>query len=57
VSLGLCVNWGQLCFSAAWNRDAFSPQQCREFLDQYVTLWTDWLDLEWQVDELATLPE
>ena len=32
ISLGLCVNWGQLCFSAAWNRAAMTPDQCEEFL-------------------------
>ncbi len=43
ISLGLCVNWGQLCFSAAWNRAAMTPDQCEEFLAFYLTAWHDWL--------------
>ncbi len=43
ISLGLCVNWGQLCFSAAWNRAAMSPEECEQFLSQYVASWQDWL--------------
>lgn len=45
VSLGLCVNWGQLCFSAAWNRAALTPAECEKFLAQYVLAWNEWLRL------------
>ncbi|MEM8736330.1 MAG: hypothetical protein AAGG44_19025, partial [Planctomycetota bacterium] len=42
ISLGLCVNWGKLCFSAAWNRDAFRAQDCEQFLEAYRQCWTRW---------------
>jgi hypothetical protein len=43
VSLGLCVNWGQLCISAAFNREGFSREQCQEFLQFYYSRWLLWL--------------
>ncbi len=43
VSLGLCVNWGQLCISAAWNRDALTGSECQEFIDIYRNAWLEWL--------------
>lgn len=43
ISLGLCMNWGQLCVSAAWNRDAISAKECEEFLSLYLDLWKTWL--------------
>ncbi|MFN3191802.1 MAG: hypothetical protein ACE361_14925 [Aureliella sp.] len=42
ISLGLCVNWGKLCFSAAWNRDAFTATDCGDFLEIYRRCWTEW---------------
>ncbi len=44
ISLGLCVNWGQICISAAWNRSAMSSQECEEFLALYSECWTQWLE-------------
>jgi NRPS condensation-like uncharacterized protein len=43
VSLGLCINWGQLCISAAWNREAFSADDVEAFLQLYKTAWHRWL--------------
>ncbi len=43
ISLGLSINWGQLCFSAAWNRAALTPGECEGFLAQYVATWNQWL--------------
>ncbi len=43
VTLGLCVNWGQICISANWNRTAFTAADCREFLDRYGRAWEAWL--------------
>ncbi len=44
VSLGLCVNWGQLCISAAWNRESFTAQNCEAFLADYHAAWLAWLE-------------
>jgi hypothetical protein len=44
VSLGLCVNWGQLCISAAWNRDALTGTECQAFIDMYRNGWLEWLE-------------
>ena len=44
ISLGLCVNWGQLCISAAWNREVFTAADCQEFLELYRQGWMDWAD-------------
>jgi hypothetical protein len=44
VSLGLCINWGQLCVSAAFNRDGFTREQCKEFLQFYYSRWLLWLN-------------
>ena len=43
LSLGLCVNWGQLCISAAWNRDGLSRKECAELLKLYESRWLAWL--------------
>ena len=44
IALGLCINWGQLCVSAAWNRDVLSAEECREFLVMYESKWRAWAD-------------
>jgi hypothetical protein len=44
VALGVCINWGQLCFSLAWNREKFSEAACHEFLELYRSCWESWLD-------------
>ncbi|MEZ6135101.1 MAG: hypothetical protein R3C53_09350 [Pirellulaceae bacterium] len=44
ISLGLCVNWGELSLSALWNRQVFSAQDCRDFLELYQQNWLNWLD-------------
>jgi hypothetical protein len=44
LSLGLCVNWGQLCISAAWNRDALTGAECQAFIDMYRNGWLEWLE-------------
>lgn len=46
VSLGLCVNWGQLCISAAWNRDALNGAECQAFIDMYRSGWLEWLETQ-----------
>ena len=43
IALGLCINWGQLCFSAAWNRATMTPAECEKFLAHYVLAWNEWL--------------
>lgn len=43
-SLGLCINWGQLCISSAWNREALSRQQCVDLLKLYESRWIAWLN-------------
>lgn len=43
-TVGLCVNWGQLCISAAWNRDALTRKQCAELLSLYHSRWLNWLN-------------
>lgn len=42
VSLGLCINWGQICISANWNREVFSRDDCRLFLTEYADAWRRW---------------
>ncbi len=42
LSLGLCINWGQLCISAAWNREALTAQDCERFLAKYAAAWQAW---------------
>ncbi len=43
-SIGVCVNWGQLCISAAWNRDALTRKQSAELLSLYHSRWLNWLN-------------
>jgi hypothetical protein len=43
-SLGLCINWGQLCISAAWNRQVFSRQDCQQLMQLYQSRWLHWLN-------------
>jgi hypothetical protein len=43
LSIGLCINWGQLCISAAWNREGLTRQQCAQLLDLYESRWLRWL--------------
>ncbi len=43
ISLGLCINWGQIHISAARNRTAFSARDCEEFLSLYHNGWHDWV--------------
>ena len=42
LSLGLCINWGQLCISSAWDRQELSAGDCDLFLRRYAQAWTDW---------------
>ena len=42
-SLGLCINWGQLCISAAWNRDGLTRTDCRALMKLYQSRWMAWL--------------
>ncbi len=42
ISIGLCSNWGQLCMSAAWNRDEFTSADCAGFLRMYRQSWLEW---------------
>lgn len=43
VSLGLCVNWGQICVSASWNRNVFDAPMTDRFLKLYAQQWHNWL--------------
>lgn len=43
LSVGLCINWGQLCISAAWNRANLTRQQAAELLALYKSRWLNWL--------------
>lgn len=42
IALGLCVNWGQIGISAAWNRDAMSATECEDFLAEFKAIWEAW---------------
>ena len=44
IAIGLCVNWGQIYFSASWNRAQFSGRDCEKFLELYKTGWQRWCD-------------
>ncbi len=46
LSLGLCINWGQLCISAAWNRDGLTRSECAALLKLYQSRWIAWLRSE-----------
>lgn len=43
ITLGICINWGQICISANWNRNEFTGQQCQAFLQSYADATTQWL--------------
>ena len=32
ITLGVCINWGQICVSANWNRNILSAEDCNAFL-------------------------
>lgn len=44
LALGLCINWGQLGISAAWNRSAFRAADTEQFLENYEAAWVSWAD-------------
>ncbi|MEM6778364.1 MAG: hypothetical protein AAF670_11965 [Planctomycetota bacterium] len=44
ITFGLCINWGQICLSANWNRLAMSEADCVEFLAIYAEAWRAWLN-------------
>jgi hypothetical protein len=43
-SLSLCLNWGQICIAAAWNRESLSRQQCQQLMQLYHSRWLNWLN-------------
>lgn len=43
VTLGLCINWGQICISANWNRTALGSADCESFLRDFASAWREWL--------------
>ncbi|WDQ17657.1 hypothetical protein [Rhodopirellula sp. P2] len=43
VSLGICINWGQICVSASWNREAWDAATTDQFLEAYTNNWRHWL--------------
>jgi len=46
ISLGLCINWGQINISAAWNRQVMTGRECEKFLELYKIGWQRWCDDE-----------
>lgn len=44
VAVGLCQNWGKLCFSASYCAAQFSRPAADQFLREYVGQWSSWLD-------------
>ncbi|MFG0267100.1 MAG: hypothetical protein ACF8AM_18405 [Rhodopirellula sp. JB055] len=51
VSLGVCTNWGQICISASWNREAWDAATTDQFLEMYANNWRSWLQ---QRNEIST---
>lgn len=43
ITLGVCINWGQICVSANWNRSEISANDCQQFLDLYADAANHWL--------------
>ena len=43
ITLGICINWGQICISANWNRNEITGQQCQQFLQLYADATAEWL--------------
>ncbi|GAB5403841.1 MAG: hypothetical protein Aurels2KO_20720 [Aureliella sp.] len=43
VAIGLCQNWGRLCFSASYWAEQFRREDCERFLAEYVGRWNAWL--------------
>lgn len=35
ITLGVCINWGQICISANWNRAEITAEECHEFLQLF----------------------
>lgn len=44
VAIGLSQNWGKLCFSASYCASQFSRSAADQFLREYVSHWSSWLD-------------
>jgi len=43
VAVGVCINWGQICISASWNRQAWDAATTDQFLQTYASNWRAWL--------------
>ncbi|WP_430453018.1 hypothetical protein [Rhodopirellula europaea] len=43
IALGICINWGQICISASWNRQAWDAATTDQFLQTYASNWRAWL--------------
>lgn len=43
VSIAICVNWGEIMISAAFNHTAFSRLDCKAFLELYHQQWRDYI--------------
>lgn len=35
ITLGVCINWGQVCVSANWNRAEITADECNQFLQLF----------------------
>lgn len=43
ISMGVCINWGQICLSVNWNRVEMSDRDSTEFLQIYADAMSEWL--------------
>lgn len=43
ITLGMCINWGQICVSANWNRCEISRSDCKQFLKLFADHTMQWL--------------
>ncbi|TWU67439.1 hypothetical protein [Crateriforma conspicua] len=43
ITLGVCINWGQVCVSANWNRGEFTQQDTADFLRMFADTTLEWL--------------
>jgi NRPS condensation-like uncharacterized protein len=43
IALGMCINWGQICVSANWNRAEINADQCQQFLRHFADATAEWL--------------
>ncbi len=46
ISMAVCINWGQICIAAMWDRTVFSKRDCQDFLELYKLGWYQWCEAE-----------